>query len=114
MNGQAPSGKSFPLGATLQTSGANFCVYSKEAYWVKLLFYAHVDDSAPKKVFRLDPATHRTAHYWHAFIDGVQPGQLYGYRVHGPFDSSLADQQLEAFAYVPRGHSCYFFRKNKS
>jgi glycogen operon protein len=34
----------------------------------------------------LDPAVHRTYHYWHVFVPGVQAGQLYGYRVHGPFD----------------------------
>jgi glycogen operon protein len=37
-------------------------------------------------VIALDPAVHRTYHYWHVFVPGVQAGQLYGYRVHGPFD----------------------------
>ena len=34
----------------------------------------------------LDPVANRTYHYWHAFVPGVKPGQLYGYRVDGPFD----------------------------
>src|SRR5262249_35745755 len=34
----------------------------------------------------LDPATNRTYHYWHVFVPQVQAGQLYGYRVQGPFD----------------------------
>jgi len=34
----------------------------------------------------IDPATNRTDHYWHVFVPDVRPGQLYGYRVDGPFD----------------------------
>ena len=34
----------------------------------------------------LDPAANRTYHYWHAFVPGLKPGQLYGYRASGPFD----------------------------
>ena len=33
---------------------------------------------------RIDPATNRTYHYWHVFVPGVRPGQIYGYRVEGP------------------------------
>jgi isoamylase len=40
----------------------------------------------PSHVIRLDPTTNRTYHYWHVFVPGLQAGQLYGYRVHGPFD----------------------------
>jgi glycogen operon protein len=35
-------------------------------------------------VVRIDPVTNRTYHYWHVFVPGVQPGQIYGYRVEGP------------------------------
>jgi glycogen operon protein len=37
-------------------------------------------------VIALDPVANHTYHYWHAFVPDVQPGQLYGYRVHGPSD----------------------------
>jgi glycogen operon protein len=37
-------------------------------------------------VVPIDPTTNRTYHYWHAFVPGAQPGQLYGYRVQGPSD----------------------------
>ena len=40
----------------------------------------------PSRVIRIDPATNRTYHYWHVFVPGVRPGQLYGYRVDGPSD----------------------------
>ena len=39
----------------------------------------------PARIIELDPRTHRTYHYWHAFVPEVAAGQLYGYRVHGPF-----------------------------
>ena len=39
---------------------------------------------------RLDPAANRTYHYWHAFVPGVRPGQLYGYRVEGPMGPDAA------------------------
>ena len=44
------------------------------------------DDARPARVIRIDPSTNRTYHYWHVFVPGVQPGQIYGYRVEGPFD----------------------------
>jgi isoamylase len=37
-------------------------------------------------VIPIDPSSNRTYHYWHVFVPGVQPGQIYGYRVDGPFD----------------------------
>src|SRR5262249_44912785 len=42
------------------------------------------DDATPSRVVPIDPATNRTYHYWHVFVPGVRPGQLYGYRVQGP------------------------------
>jgi glycogen operon protein len=79
-------GKSFPLGATVLADGVNFSVFSREASRVELLLF---DDPAavhPARVIELDPRTHRTYHYWHLFVPGIGPGQLYGYRAIGPFD----------------------------
>ena len=42
--------------------------------------------SGPSRVIPLDRQRHRTYHYWHAFVPRIEPGQLYGYRVHGPYD----------------------------
>jgi len=50
---------------------------------VELLFFDHDDDAKPARVVRIDPATNRTYHYWHVFVSGVRPGQIYGYRVEG-------------------------------
>ncbi len=52
---------------------------------MELLLFDRVDD-APARVIPIDPATNRTYHYWHIFVSGVQPGQMYGYRMHGSWD----------------------------
>jgi glycogen operon protein len=78
-------GKSFPLGASLVAAGANFSMFSKHATAVQLLLFDHADDARPSRVIDLDPRTQRTYHYWHAFVPGIRAGQLYGYRVNGPF-----------------------------
>ena len=79
-------GKSFPLGATLTGGGANFSVFAKHSTAAQLLFFDHADDPKPSRVIGLNPHTNRTYHYWHAFVPGVVPGQLYAYRILGPFD----------------------------
>jgi isoamylase len=79
-------GRSAPLGATVVAGGVNFSIYSRYATAVELLLFDREDDPHPARVIRVDSAVNRTYHYWHAFVPGVQPGQLYGYRVYGPFD----------------------------
>ncbi|HOW64416.1 MAG TPA: glycogen debranching protein GlgX [Verrucomicrobiota bacterium] len=81
-------GSSHPLGATLEEKGVNFSLFSRSASSVELLFFDRSDDSKPSRTVTLDPGTHRTYHYWHAFVPGVKAGQLYGYRVDGPSDPS--------------------------
>src|SRR5690349_15433800 len=78
-------GRSFPLGATVIDGGANFSLFSRHAEGVELVLFDREDDDTPSRVVRLDPEANRTYHYWHAFVTGVQPGQLYGYRVTGPW-----------------------------
>jgi len=79
-------GRSFPLGSTLRDGGANFSVFSKHSTGVELCLFDRVDDPRPAAVIALDPRTHRTYHYWHVFVPGIAPGQLYAFRVHGLFD----------------------------
>ena len=50
------------------------------------MFFDREDDERPSRSVRFDPVANRTYHYWHAFLPGAEPGQIYGYRVHGPFD----------------------------
>jgi isoamylase len=79
------AGISFPLGATVYPEGVNFSVYSKNAIGVELLLFDQVDDPWPARVIPLDPAKNRTYFYWHVFVPGLHAGQIYGYRVSGPF-----------------------------
>lgn len=81
-------GTGSPLGATVCRDGVNFSIFSRNASAVELLFFDRQDDARPARVVAIDPLTNRTYHYWHIFVPGVQPGQIYGYRVHGPFDPS--------------------------
>jgi isoamylase len=81
-------GGSSPLGATPSPNGVNFSVFSRHATGVELLLFDSVDDAKAASVVRLDPSANRTYYYWHVFVPNVRPGQLYGYRVDGPFDPS--------------------------
>jgi isoamylase len=80
------TGQSDPLGATVVPGGVNFSVFSRDASSVELLFFDRVEDGRPARVIQIDPADNRTYHYWHSFVPGARPGQIYGIRVHGPFD----------------------------
>jgi glycogen operon protein len=75
-------GHPYPFGATLGEGGVNFALFSKHAEAVALVLF---DDprGEPTDVI---PLPCRTRHVWHAFVEGLRPGQLYGYRVAGPFD----------------------------
>ena len=77
-----------PLGATFLEDGVNFSLFSRNATGVELLLFDREDDPNPARTIRLEPETHRTYHYWHLFVPGLQAGQIYGYRVEGPFDPS--------------------------
>lgn len=79
-------GQSFPLGATVYPEGVNFTVFSKNCTAVTLLLFDAVDDPEPARLISLDPNQNRTFYYWHIFVPELKPGQLYGYRVAGPFE----------------------------
>ncbi|HQI81430.1 MAG TPA: glycogen debranching protein GlgX [Deltaproteobacteria bacterium] len=84
--GDLQPGRCHPLGATVYPNGVNFSLFSRSCYGVELLFFDGPDDAQPSRIVRLDPRTNKTFHYWHCFVPGIVPGQLYGYRVHGAFD----------------------------
>ena len=79
-------GSSFPLGATVYPEGVNFSVYSKNADGVELLLFERAADARPSRIISLDMTRNRTYFYWHVFVPGLRPGQIYGYRVSGPFE----------------------------
>ncbi len=75
-------GKPYPLGATWDGTGVNFALYSENATKVELCLY---DNRSRRETERIQLAE-QTAFVWHGYIPGLQPGQLYGYRVHGPWE----------------------------
>jgi len=77
-----------PVGPNFCADGVNFSVFSKNADSVELLFFDDVDDDTPSRIITLDPLVNRTYHYWHVCVPGLESGQLYGYRVAGPWDPS--------------------------
>ncbi len=79
-------GRSYPLGATIVEGGVNFCLFSRSGTGVELLFFDREDDARASRVIRINPAIGHTYHYWHVYVPEVKPGQIYGYRVEGPFD----------------------------
>jgi glycogen operon protein len=78
-------GKSFPLGATVYLDGVNFCIFSKYATAIELLLFDEPNAPKPARVIAFDPKKNRTFHYWHVYLTGVTAGQIYAYRVYGPF-----------------------------
>ncbi|MCP9775038.1 glycogen debranching protein GlgX [Cyanobium sp. WAJ14-Wanaka] len=79
-------GSSSPLGATPLSGGVNFSIYSKDATAVELCLFDSPDAVEPSQVYRLEGEQYRTFHYWHCFVAGLSPGQVYGYRVEGPYE----------------------------
>jgi glycogen operon protein len=79
-------GSASPLGAAVSDGGVNFSVFSRDATSIDLLLFDQDDSVRPSRILTLDRKHHRTYHYWHVFVPEVRPGQLYGYRAHGPFD----------------------------
>lgn len=77
-------GSPYPLGATPIEDGVNFSVFVDKAEAIELLLFDRADDARPALVLRLNPLQHRTYHYWHIFVPGLLPGQIYAYRAIGP------------------------------
>ncbi|MDT5204664.1 MAG: isoamylase [Mycobacterium sp.] len=73
-------GKAYPLGATYDGSGTNFAVFSEVAEKVELCLFDA--DGTESKVTLNDV----DGFVWHGFLPAIEPGQRYGYRIHGPYD----------------------------
>ncbi len=90
--GDLSFGQSAPLGATIFEGGVNFSIYSRYATGVRLQLFDHEDDSRPSREILLDPFYNRTYFYWHVFVPGLRSGQIYGFRVEGPFEPSRGNR----------------------
>src|SRR6266446_1025915 len=76
------AGAPHPLGATFDGRGTNFALFSANAEKVELSLFDSGSDAECARI----ALPERTEDIWHGHMDGVMPGQLYGYRVHGPYE----------------------------
>jgi isoamylase len=91
------AGYPLPIGGTHQQGdGVNFVLFSRHATRVHWEFYEYPDDSTPTRIIDLDPICHRTGDVWHIWVRGINTGQLYGYRIEGPY------QPEEGHRFNPR------------
>ncbi len=75
-------GRPYPLGATWDTRGVNFALFSANAEKVLLCLF---DETGTREIQRI-AMPERTDEVWHVYLPDISPGQLYGYRVFGPYD----------------------------
>ncbi|REJ92354.1 MAG: glycogen debranching enzyme GlgX, partial [Planctomycetota bacterium] len=75
-------GRPYPLGATWDGKGVNFAVFSEHAEGMELCLFGAAKEVREEHRIRL---TQRTDFVWHCYVPGLRPGQLYGYRAHGPY-----------------------------
>ncbi|GGL63044.1 glycogen debranching protein GlgX [Wenxinia marina] len=75
------AGSDVPLGATWDGTGTNFALFSAHAEKVELCLF----DSRGKREIERIELPEFTHQVWHGYLPDVRPGQLYGYRVHGPY-----------------------------
>ncbi|WP_448455062.1 glycogen debranching protein GlgX [Mycolicibacterium phlei] len=73
-------GKAYPLGATYDGTGTNFAVFSEAAEKVELCLFDADGSETRIALPEVD------AFVWHGFIPNIEPGQRYGFRVHGVYD----------------------------
>ena len=76
-------GQPYPLGATWIGNGVNFAIFSEHATGVELCLFDSLE--AAEENLRI-PVKEQTDQVWHVFLPDARPGQLYGFRVSGPYD----------------------------
>jgi isoamylase len=74
-----------PLGTREYGGGVNFAFFSRHASHVRLELFDQPADAIPARVIDFDPVRNRTGDVWHVWVEGIRPGQLYAYRVDGPY-----------------------------
>jgi isoamylase len=108
-------GNPYPLGATWDGEGVNFALFAQNATGVELCLYKNPTD---KKSSARIQVRERSHYIWHIYIPGLKPGQLYGYRVHGPYEPArgcrfnsnklLIDPYAKAIAGTIQWHDSLF------
>ena len=86
--GDLDEGSPLPLGTEETAGGVNFAIFSRHATRVRLELFDYPGDASPARAIDLNPARNRTGDVWHVWVKGIDRGQLYGYRVDGPYEPS--------------------------
>jgi isoamylase len=82
-------GHPYPLGATWDGEGVNFAIFSENADAVELCLF---DQAGSKPESQRIFLQEQTDHVWHGYFSELRPGQLYGYRVYGPYDPAMGQR----------------------
>lgn len=108
-------GSPYPLGATWDGEGVNFALYADNSTAVELCLFDSENSESAAHTIKI---TERTHHVWHVYIPGIKPKQLYGYRVHGPYEPEnghrynpnklLIDPYAKAIAGTIQWHDSLF------
>src|SRR5881398_1036741 len=92
-------GYPYPLGATWLGNGVNFALFSEAATSVDLCLFDNID--ASQENVRI-PVTEHTDQVWHVFLPDARPGQLYGFRVSGPYEPERENRTIGPVAHLAR------------
>lgn len=108
-------GSAYPLGATWDGKGVNFALFSEHAEAVELCLFDSVEGTHELKRILLPEYSDRI---WHGYFPDLRPGQLYGYRVYGPWDplnghrfnhhKLLVDPYAKAIVRTEKWHDALF------
>ncbi|WP_026904947.1 glycogen debranching protein GlgX [Pedobacter glucosidilyticus] len=115
MNIKVYPGKPYPLGATWDGKGVNFTLYADHATGVDLCLFNTTKDETESVKIRIKERTHQI---WHCYVPDLKPGQLYGFRVYGPYEPAnghrfnphklLIDPYAKAIAGTLQWHNALF------
>ena len=115
MNIKLYPGKEFPLGATWDGQGVNFALFAEHATAVELCLFNTTEDNIESIKIKVPERSHQI---WHVYVPDLKPGQLYGYRVHGPYEPEnghrfnpnkiLIDPYAKAIAGTIKWHESLF------
>ncbi|HEX8377767.1 MAG TPA: glycogen debranching protein GlgX, partial [Pedobacter sp.] len=108
-------GDPYPLGATWDGKGVNFALYADHATRVELCLFYDAEDETEYARVKLIERSHQV---WHAYLPDVKPGQLYAFRVYGPYEPEnghrynpnklLIDPYAKAIAGIINWHDALF------
>lgn len=83
------TGAPYPLGATWDGAGVNFALFSEHATKVELCLFNSAEDHKESQRIELKEQTDMV---WHGYMPWILPGQVYGYRVYGPYDPAAGQR----------------------